>query len=73
MLSQNPGAGWQLVGAGDFDGNGTPDLVYWNANNGDVLLDYYSGATLTSYLYLITSTSSAPAACAAPSCITCAD
>jgi RHS repeat-associated protein len=52
VLYQDPGASWQLVGAGDFDGNGTPDLVYWDPNNGDVVVDYYSGATLTSYAYL---------------------
>jgi hypothetical protein len=55
VLNGDPGAGWQLVGAGDFDGNGTPDLVYWNSSTGGVLVNYYDGATYTgSYAYLKT-------------------
>jgi len=27
-------AGWTLVGANDFDGNGVPDLVYQNTSTG---------------------------------------
>jgi hypothetical protein len=50
----DPGAGWQLVGAGDFNGNGTPDLVYWNPSNGEVLVNYYNGATYTGSAYLYT-------------------
>lgn len=36
-------AGWQLVGAADFDGNGVPDLVYQNTQSGEVNVDYYGG------------------------------
>jgi hypothetical protein len=53
VLNQDPAAGWQLVGSADFDGNGTPDLVYWNPSNGDVVVDYYSGTTLTGYANLV--------------------
>jgi len=44
--------GWQLVGTGDFDGNGTPDLVYQNTQTGQVNVDYYSGATFIGYACL---------------------
>jgi FG-GAP-like repeat len=43
-------AGWSVVAAADFDGNGTPDLVWQNAGTGQVKVDYYGGtggATLT--------------------------
>jgi len=50
VLNQDPTAGWQLVGAGDFDGNGTPDLVYWNSNTGGVVVNYYGGAGGATYL-----------------------
>ena len=39
-------AGWRLVGAGDFDHNGTPDLVYQNTTSGQVNVNYYSGTTM---------------------------
>jgi hypothetical protein len=44
---QDPGAGRQLVGSGDFDGNGTADLVYWDSSTGGVVVYYYDGATYT--------------------------
>jgi hypothetical protein len=33
---------WQLVAVADFDGNGTPDLVYQNTQTHQVNVDYYS-------------------------------
>ena len=48
-------AGWQVVGAADFDGNGVPDLVWQNGNTGQVNVNYYGGpggATLTGYAVL---------------------
>ena len=36
-------AGWTLVGANDFDGNGVPDLVYQNLSLGQLNVDYYGG------------------------------
>jgi len=37
-------AGWSVVGAGDFDGNGTPDLVWQNQGTGQVNVNYYGGS-----------------------------
>ena len=37
-------SGWTVVAAADFDRNGTPDLVYWNASELKVNVDYYGGA-----------------------------
>ena len=34
--------GWVLVGAADFDGNGTPDLVWEYMPTGQVTVNYYS-------------------------------
>ncbi len=35
---------WKVVGTGDFDGNGVPDLVYQNTQTGQVNVDYYGGS-----------------------------
>jgi hypothetical protein len=35
---------WKLVGTGDFDGNGVPDLVYQNTQTAQVNVTYYGGA-----------------------------
>jgi hypothetical protein len=35
---------WQVVAVADFDGNGTPDLVYQNTQTHQVNVDYYGGA-----------------------------
>jgi hypothetical protein len=37
-------AGWAVVGASDFDGNGVPDLVWQNATTAQVVVHYYGGA-----------------------------
>jgi hypothetical protein len=43
-------AGWRVVGAADFDGNGTPDLVWQYAPTRQVSVNYYGGAGGTTYL-----------------------
>jgi VCBS repeat protein len=52
-------SGWHVVSAADFDGNGTPDLVWQNTSTGQVNVNYYtyvnsgtSGVTLTGYAVL---------------------
>jgi uncharacterized repeat protein (TIGR01451 family) len=37
-------AGWTVVGAADFDGNGTPDLIWQNDATRQVTVHYYGGA-----------------------------
>jgi uncharacterized repeat protein (TIGR03803 family) len=36
-------AGWSVVGAGDFDGNGVPDLVWQETSTGQLTVNYYGG------------------------------
>jgi hypothetical protein len=36
--------GWTVVGTGDFDGNGVPDLVRQNDTTHQVVVHYYGGA-----------------------------
>ena len=43
-------SGWQVVGTGDFDGNGVPDLVYQNQSTGQVNVDYYGGPAGTTFI-----------------------
>ena len=43
-------SGWVLAGAGDFDGNGVPDLVWEYMPTGQVTVNYYGGAGGASYL-----------------------
>jgi hypothetical protein len=48
-------AGWVVVAAADFDGNGTPDLVWQNQSLEQVNVNYYGGtggATLIGYAVL---------------------
>jgi FG-GAP-like repeat len=47
-------AGWHVVAAADFDGNGTPDLVWQNTSTGQVNANYYSDTTLTGFAVLNT-------------------
>jgi hypothetical protein len=42
-------AGWRVVGAADFDGNGTPDLVWQYAPTRQVSVNYYGGAGGATY------------------------
>jgi len=43
-------AGWQVVGTGNFDGNGVPDLVYQNQSTGQVNVNYYGGPAGTTFI-----------------------
>jgi len=44
VLNSGAGAaGWTVVGANDFDGNGVPDLVWRNDSSGIVNVNYYGG------------------------------
>jgi hypothetical protein len=43
FLNRTVAAGWNLVGMGDFDGNGVPDLVWQNASTRQVVVHYYGG------------------------------
>ncbi len=45
----NP-AGWLVVAAADFDGNGTPDLVYQNTSSSQVNVDFYGGSGGATFL-----------------------
>jgi Beta-propeller repeat/FG-GAP-like repeat len=55
-LNCNPNlSDWRLVGAGDFDRNGVPDLVWQNTQTGQVNVNYYGGAggtTITGWAVL---------------------
>jgi len=42
-------AGWLVVGAADFDGNGTPDLVWQNSTTRQITVNYYGGAGGATY------------------------
>jgi hypothetical protein len=46
------GQDWECAGTGDFDGNGSPDIVWHNTNTGDVQLWLMNGTTMTSSLDL---------------------
>jgi hypothetical protein len=41
--------GWKLVGGGDFDGDGVPDLVWMNTTTQQVTVNYYGGPEGTIY------------------------
>jgi hypothetical protein len=43
FLNRSVPAGWNLVGIGDFDGNGVPDLVWQNTTTRQVVVHYYGG------------------------------
>jgi hypothetical protein len=45
-------SGWRVAGAGDFDGNGTPDLVWQNESSRQVTVHYYAGTTWTGWNWL---------------------
>jgi hypothetical protein len=42
--------GWRVVAAADFDGNGTPDLVWQYAPTRQVAVNYYGGPSGATYL-----------------------
>ncbi|MGA2738617.1 MAG: VCBS repeat-containing protein [Bryobacteraceae bacterium] len=41
-MNQNNNSGWTVAGAADFDGNGTPDLVWQDQSTAQVTVHYYS-------------------------------
>jgi hypothetical protein len=48
-------SGWHIVGAGDFNGDGVPDLVWYNDTTGQVNVNYFGGtggAAVTGYAVL---------------------
>jgi len=46
LIANNPfGAGWNVVGIGNFNGDGTSDLVWQQASSGLVELQYLNGTT----------------------------
>jgi FG-GAP-like repeat len=46
LIANNPfSAGWKIVAAGDFDGNGSADLAWQNQSTGLVELQFLSGST----------------------------
>ncbi len=55
-LNQAGEPGWQVVGAGDFNGDGAPDLIWMSSGTRQVTVNYYGGAGGATYLgwnYLI--------------------
>ena len=43
-----PSSGWVIAGVGDFDGNGTSDILWRNTISGEVYLWLMNGATIAS-------------------------
>jgi hypothetical protein len=46
-------AAWQIVGTGDFNGDGKPDILWRNAATGENLVWYMNGVTRTASAYLL--------------------
>ncbi len=45
---------WQIVGVGDFNGDGKPDILWRQAESGDVRVWHMNGTTVISDAYIIT-------------------
>ena len=43
---------WTIVGVGDFNGDGKPDILWRNTSTGADVVWYMNGATMTSYAAL---------------------
>jgi VCBS repeat protein len=50
LNSGSPGAGWAVVGAADFDSNGTTDLVYQNVSTGQVSVSFFKGSYAQTFM-----------------------
>ena len=42
----SPSSGWSVAGVGDFDGNGTSDILWRNSGTGDVYIWLMNGTTI---------------------------
>jgi hypothetical protein len=51
-LNSGINAGWHVVAAADFDGNGVPDLVWQNDATRQITVNYYSGNSITGWNWL---------------------
>jgi hypothetical protein len=49
------GAGWRIGGAGDFDGDGKPDLIWYNPSTGQNLIWLMDGTNFKSGVWLVDS------------------
>ena len=54
LLTVAPASGWQLVGVGDFNADGKPDLLWRNSATGQNVVWYMNGATIASTAPLLT-------------------
>lgn len=52
MLNSSAVSGWKVVGTGDFNGDGHPDLVWMNETTRQVMVNYYSGKTYEGWAWL---------------------
>ena len=49
FVGNNTAPSWRVVAAGDFDGNGTSDLVFQNSLDGQVCEWQLNGTTITGF------------------------
>jgi hypothetical protein len=52
LSPKNPGAGWKVVGTGDFNQDGYTDILFQNASSGDLYIWYLRGGTMISSGYI---------------------